>query len=306
MSTPAKSLKLVFFGTPAFAVPAFRSLIESGYDVSAVFTGQGQVKVLAQEKGLQIFQPGSLKKDEQVFEAFTLLKPDLCVVVAYGKIIPARYLEIPKHGFVNIHPSLLPKYRGPSPIQTAIMNGDDRTGVSLMVVDAEVDHGPVIAKKEYEIPGNKYYRDIESELAALGANLLVQSLPGYIEGKIKPVPQDDKKATFTKMFEREDGRINWREPARKIHNKVRALNPEPGAWTAWQGKILNILKAEELRTNLDIKVKPGTVVSIQKSVAVKTETCYLNLISIQLEGGKEMDAKSFINGHPDFLNSVLE
>lgn len=301
-----KNIKIVFFGTPNFAMPVLKALLDNGYNVSGIFSGQSPISDLALEYGIKIFQPTSLKKDEQVFEEFRNLNPDLCIVAAYGKIIPARYLEIPKHGFINVHPSLLPKYRGPSPVQTAILNGDKETGVTLMVVDKEMDHGPILKSVKYQIPNTKYNQEISKELFELGAKLLIETLPSYLNKGLEPKEQNHKKAVFTKIFERGDSRINWKEPARKILNRIRALNPEPGTWTIWKGKTLNILKAEEITTNLDSKPQPGTVTNIQKNIAVKTGTCYLNLISIQLEGGKTMDAKSFLNGHPDFLGSVLE
>jgi len=311
-------MRIVFFGTSDFAVPALKTLRNNNYEIAAVVTvpdkpvGRKQIltappaKLAALELGIPVHQPASLKKDEQFFELLKSLRPDICVVASYGKIIPERYLEIPKYGFVNIHPSLLPKYRGPSPIQTAILNGKTETGITIMVVDKDMDHGPIIAQKECAILKNKYHKEIESELSVMGANLLLNVLPDYINGKIKPAEQNHKKATFTKILSREDGKLVWHDPARKIFNKVRALNPEPGAWTTWQSKTLNILKAEEMITHLNKEKTPGMVVLLQKSIAVKTETCFLNLISVQLEGGKEMDAKSFVNGHPDFIGSQLE
>ena len=334
-------MKIVFFGTSDFAVPALRILHDNNYEIPAVVTvpdkpvGRKKIltappaKLAALELGISVHQPASLKKakprsdapvsttgDEQFFELFKSWQADICVIASYGKIIPERYLEIPKYGFINIHPSLLPKYRGPSPIQTAILNGESKTGVTIMVIDKDMDHGPIIAQKEYAIAKNKYYKEIESELSVMGANLLFSVIPGYIDGKIKPAEQNHKKATFTKMLSREDGKISWRNPARKIFNKIHALNPEPGTWTTWparrslgeggKSKTLNILKAEEMITNLNKEKTPGMVVALQKSVAVKTETCFINLISVQLEGSKEMDAKSFVNGHPDFIGSLLE
>lgn len=300
------NLNIVFFGTPDFAMPVLKALLDNECHVSGIFSGQGAVSNIAKEYGIKLFQPTSLKKDEQAFEAFKILNPNLCIVAAYGKIIPTRYLEIPKHGFINIHPSLLPKYRGPSPIQTAILNGDKETGVTLMAVDKEMDHGPILKSVKYQIPNTKYNQEISKELFELGAKLLLETLPAYLNKELEPKEQNHKKAVFTKILERKDGKINWKEPARKILNRIRALNPEPGTWTTWEGKTLNIIKAEETITNLDSKPRPGTVVNIQKSIAVKTGTCYLNLLSIQLEGGKTMDAKSFLNGHPDFMSSVLE
>lgn len=282
-----KSLKIVFFGTPDFAIPALNSLINFGYNVVAVVTQPEKpvsrarvvmpspVKKAAVEKKITVFEPHNLKKDEEFFKQFKHLNPDLCVIAAYGKIIPSRYLEIPKYGFLNTHPSLLPKYRGPSPIQTAILNGETKTGVTIMVVDEEMDHGSVLAKATYDLQPTTYNAQVEKELAELGAELLIETLPKYISGNIKPEPQDHGKATFTKMLSREDGRINWNEPVEKIYNRIRALNPEPGTWTTWSVKIVNIKKAE-LR---DEKI---------------------NIQTIQLEGKKEMAFKEFLNGHPDF------
>ena len=278
------SLNTVFFGTPDFAMPVLEALKKTGHNVSH-------------------FQSKSLK-DEKVFEEFKNLKPDLCVVAAYGKILPSRYLEIPKYGFLNVHPSLLPKYRGPSPIQTAILNGDKETGVTIMVVDAEVDHGPILAQKTYNLQLTTYNPQASKELFELGAKLLIKILPKFINGEIEVKLQEHEKATFTKMFKREDGRINWSEPAEKIYNQVRALNPEPGTWTTWKSKVINISNVTTF--NVVNPQVAGTVIKLDGNVAVATKTCYLILKSIQLEGGKVMDAKSFLNGHPDFLNSMLE
>src|SRR3989344_8264612 len=172
------SLNTVFFGTPDFAMPVLEALKKTGHNVSH-------------------FQSKSLK-DEAVFEEFKNLKPDLCVVAAYGKILPARYLEIPKHGFINVHPSLLPKYRGPSPVQTAILNGDKETGATIMVVDKEMDHGPILSSIKYKVSSIKYNEEITGDWFKLGAELLIETLPKYISGEIKPEPQDHSQATFTK------------------------------------------------------------------------------------------------------------
>ncbi len=255
------NLNIVFFGTSNFAMPVLEALIKNGYNVSH-------------------FQSKSLK-DEQIFEEFKNLNPDLCVVAAYGKILPSRYLEIPKYGFLNVHPSLLPKYRGPSPVQTAILNGDKETGVSIMMVDSEVDHGPVLAQKTYNLQPTTYNLQASKELFEFGAELLIETLPKYIDGKIEIKPQEHAKATFTKMFKREDGRINWSEPSNKTYNRIRALNPEPGTWSVWKGKIINIKKAELHDGKIKIQI-------------------------IQMEGGKEMSLEEFLRGHRDFDISQLK
>lgn len=340
---------LVFWGTSDFAVPALKSLLNFGYKVTAVVTqpekpvGRARitmpspVKKIALENHIPVFEPHFLKKDEEFFKHFKHLKPEICIVAAYGKIIPAQYLDISKYGFLNIHPSLLPKYRGPSPIQTAIMNGDPilqrpdasgkinrslsdgagtETGVSIMLMDEQVDHGPILSSKPYYIPPTTYYTQAEEDLAKLGAELLIETLPKYLNGEIKPKKQDHAQATFTKLLSREDGRIDWNRTAKEIYNQIRALNPEPGTWTllcqgfGGRSKVLNIRSAdfkclEAQPLNKEIEPR-GLVKILTGKIAVVTKKCYLILKQIQLEGRKEMDTKSFLNGHPDLLDSRLE
>jgi len=309
--------KIVFFGTSEFAVPALKNLLNFGYKIEAVVTQPEKpagrlrvtvpspIKKAALENNILALEPHNLKNDEEFFKHFKHLNPDLCIVASYGKIIPSRYLEIPTYGFINIHPSLLPKYRGPSPIQMTIMNGDEEAGVTIILIDEQVDHGKIVSSIKYKVLRDKNYKETEEELAKLGAELLIETLPKYIGGDIKPQEQDHARATFTKMLTRENGRIDWNEPAEKIYNQIRALNPEPGTWTIWNGKTLNIKTAQIVDNDCDDKT-PGLVEKLNNNIAVATKKCYLILKQIQLEGGKEMDAKSFINGHPDFLNSVLE
>ncbi|MDP3793034.1 MAG: methionyl-tRNA formyltransferase [bacterium] len=297
-------LKIIFFGTPDFAVPVLKELLKNSYSVVGVFANNGQVEIEAKNQGIKVFKPDSLKKDE-VFEQFKSLNPDLCVIAAYGKIIPSRYLDIPKHGFLNVHPSVLPKYRGPSPVQTAILNGDTETGASIMIVDQEIDHGPILASVKYKIPLIKYHNEIAGEIFRLGGKLLVETLPKYINKEIKSHEQDHSQATFTKMFTRDDSKIDWNKTAEEIFNKIRALNPEPGTWTKWNGKVLNIKEAQPLYLEVE-PLSTGLVQKIHNNIAVVTKKCYLILKQVQLEGGKEMDAKAFLNGHPDFLGSRLE
>ncbi len=278
-------LKIVFFGTPEFAVQSLKKLVANGYELLATVTspdkplGRKQiltpspVKTVATELELPVFTPTTLK-DDNFFETFKNLNPDVCVVVAYGKLIPKRYLDVPRLGFVNVHPSLLPAYRGASPIQSAILDGCAATGISIMLLDEEMDHGPVLAQKTYDIPADAYFRQIEKELASLGSELLVETL----EKPFTPKEQNHEQATFTKKFTREDGKIDWSQPAISIYNRIRALSTNPGTWTTLNGKILNISSAHIA----DNKVIPDIV---------------------QLEGGKPMDWQSFLRGHP---NTVLQ
>jgi len=312
--------KIIFFGTSNFAVPALKSLLSFGYHVIAVVTQPEKpagrlrvtmpspVKKAALENNIPVFEPHNLKNDEEFFKHFHAFAPDICIVTAYGKLIPSRYLEVPKYGFINIHPSLLPKYRGPSPVQAAIMNGDLETGVSIMLLDEQMDHGPILGITNYKLQITNYYKEIEEELAKLGAGLLIETLPRYISDEIKPWEQNHAEATFTKLLTRENGHIGWNNTAQEIHNQIRALNPQPGTWTTWKDKVMNVKNAESqcLEVGLSNIAELGTITKINNDIAVVTKKCYLILKQIQLEGGKEMDAKSFLNGHPDFLGSVLE
>lgn len=310
-----ESVKLIFFGTPGFSVPALQNLIKSEYDIRAVITAPDKpagrekiiqlspIKKLAMEYKLNILQPEKLRKNETLFENISALAPDIGVIAAYGKIIPKEILEIPKHGLINIHPSLLPKYRGPSPIQSAILNGEEETGITIIMVDEEMDHGSVLSSIVCDLSTSAKFPETYKELAELGARLLIETIPKYINGQIKPQEQDHSKATFTKILKREDSRINWNEPAEKIYNQIRALNPEPGTWTIWNKKIINIISAE--LTSFDDNNSLGTIKYVDNKIAAKTSKCYLIIKSLQLEGGKEMDAKNFSNGHPGFLNSIL-
>ena len=312
----SNALKIIYFGTSDFAVTAFRLLVQNGYNIIAVVTQPekpigrakmvvpGPVKKIATENNIPVFEPHNLKNDEEFLKHFKSLNPDICIVAAYGKIIPSQILEMPRFGFLNIHPSLLPKYRGPSPIQTSIMNGDEETGVTIMKLDEGMDHGPVLAITNYRLPITKTYKEAEEELAYEGAKLLLEAIPKYIAGEIELREQEHSEATLTKLLDRKDGKIDWKKSAGEIYNKIRALNPEPGTWTIWREKILNIKFGEVL--SREATETPGTIVSVDNQIAVATSKCYLVLKQIQLEGRKEMDVKAFLNGHPDFPGSALE
>lgn len=298
-------MKIIFFGTPEFALPSLQKLIEAGFAVEAIVTTPDEavgrkgeltpppVKVFGQEKNIEILQPTTLR-DDSFFDKFKKIEPDVCVIVAYGKIIPQKYLDIPKFGFINIHPSLLPKYRGPSPIQSAILSGDQKTGVTIMRIDAEMDHGPVLANIEYQISDSKGYQEVSEDLAAAGADLLVEILPKYLSGEITPQEQDHSLATYCKKYERLDGRIDWSKSAQQIHNQIRALNPNPGTWTTLNGKTLNIFKAE-------ISEKSGQerIIKDKTSLLIKANDRYIAPTLLQLEGKKVLAIKDFLNGLRD-------
>lgn len=334
------STPIIFFGTSEFAVPILETLFKHGYKIPAVITRPdapaGRKKILTPPpvKGwiqsyklgitnqeLRILQPQRLKENKEFIQQLRALNPELFVVAAYGKIIPKEMLEIPEYGALNIHPSLLPKYRGPTPIQNAILNGDTETGVTIMLMDEEMDHGDIIATIRHQLSTINYYPEIHNELAQLGAQLLIENLPKWIEGEIKPKEQDHTKATYTKKFSREDGKINWVKPAEQIYNQIRALNPEPGTWTTYnlkrkiksikeggkeQVRILKILKARQIFTSpTDVNLKPGVVFEYNKAAAVSCGSGALELKEVQLEGKKMMSISDFLNGFKEFICSQL-
>ena len=282
-------MKVVLFGTSEFAVPALEALYGAGFDLTVVTmpdkpSGRKKVltpspvKVTAEKLGLKVLQPPKLK-DDIFFEEFKSLEPDFCVIAAYGKIIAERYITTPKYGFLNIHPSLLPKYRGPTPIQAAILNGESETAVTIMQIDKDMDHGPIFVQKEFSIGPNETYQELHDRLAEEGARILIEVIKNF--DTITPQEQDHTQATFCGIYKREDGRIDWARSPQEIYNQIRALNPEPGTWTTWNDKVLNIKKA----TLIDGK---------------------LSLTTIQLEGKKETCMSDFLSGHPDFDISQLK
>jgi len=304
-------MTITFFGTAEFAVPVLKSLHEN-HELVAVVTVPDQpvgrkktptappVKEAAQRLGVPVHQPASLK---EFIETFKLLNPDLAVVAAYGKLIPEELLSIPKHGFLCVHPSLLPKYRGPSPIQAAIQSGEEETGVTIMLLDKEMDHGPILSTATYVLRPDVYLKEAETEIWQLGATFLMDTIPAYISGDLKPVEQDHGKATYTKLLDRKDGHIDWSRSCEEIYNQIRALNLNPGTWTTWREKVLNIKSVEPTKGP---STKPGLVSVVDNEIVVGTGTCNLVLKTVQLEGKAETDARSFITGYREFVNSTLE
>jgi len=288
-------MKFVFFGTPEFATIILEKLIKSGLKPQAVFRDPKEsVSVL--------------------IEKLNKLKPDLAVIAAYGKILPKEILEIPRYGFINVHPSLLPKYRGASPIQCAILNGDKETGVTIMKIDEKMDHGPILAISKLQITNSKItYPELSKELAGLGAELMVKIIPDYISEKIKPVKQNHLKATYTKIIKKEDGKIDWSKSAESIERMTRGYYPWPSAWTTWNGKILKILEADisKYKNNFQIGEvfllkHPNVLRNVGMLLCVKCGIGNLIIKKLQLEGGKILTTKEFLNGHKYFVGSILE
>lgn len=305
-------------GTPEFAVPIFESLVKSlDYEVVAIITqpdrpaGRSQrptpppVKTAAAKHRIPVLQPERLRKPEVAVE-IKELNPDIIIVAAYGQIIPKAILEIPRFGAVNVHPSLLPKYRGASPIQAAIKNGDAVTGVTIMLLDEQLDHGPILADRAVAIAPTDTAGTLSERLAQTGAALLMETLPRYVKGKLTPREQDHAAATVVKQLTRDDGRIDWSCPAAEIERTIRAYDPWPGSWSAWNEIRLKIIRAK-ISSEAPEWLKAGSIFQTGDGMglAVRCGSGSIVLDALQPEGKKEMTAAEFLRGHADFLGSTL-
>lgn len=305
-------MNIVYFGTSKFATIILEKLIQSGIRPVAVVTqpdrpaGRAKklqeppVKNIAKKYQIPLLQPEKIAdRRSQIAD----LKPDICIVAAYGTIIPKTILEIPKYGFINVHPSLLPKYRGPSPIQTALLNGDKETGASIMVLDEEVDHGPILISQKSKVESRMTMPELEKELAIMSAELLIKTIPAWTEGKIQATPQDHSKATFTKMLTRDDGKIDWLKNAEEIERHIRAYTPWPSAWTMFHEQRLRILAATVLNTSTPHV--PGTVTKHNNGFLIACGNRVLAPTLVQLEGKTPMGAEDFLRGHHKILGAQL-
>jgi len=302
-------------GTPEFAVPSLAQLLSGGHDVAAVFTqpdkpaGRGKhlhappVKTLALEHGIAVHQPSKIKGNDEARAVFETISPDACVVVAYGKILPEWMLAIPRLGCINVHASLLPKYRGAAPINWAIANGERETGVTLMQMDAGMDTGPMLAQRSIPIGDEETAPQLSARLAQLGAGLLSETLPCVERREIIPLPQDDTESSYAPMLKREDGLIEWRRSASEIANRVRAFQPWPGTYTNFRGRRLIIWRGREApgaasRTAIAFDAEPGTILSINKSeiTIVCAGLSSLLIQEVQVDGKRRVSAREFANG----------
>ena len=303
-------------GTPAFAVPTLDVLVEMGCTVAAVYTqpdrpkGRSKtplpspVKVRAMELGLSVCQPESLRGSGAV-EEMGALKPDVIVVAAYGKFLPTDVLSLPAHGCLNIHPSLLPQYRGPSPVATAILDGLTETGVSLMLLDEGMDTGPIVASETSPIGPRDTADALTFRLFETGARMLRERLPEWMEGRIEAVPQAEAGATTTRLLKREDGNADWNSTAVELDRKLRAFTPWPGLYTQWQGKALKIISAQ-LADSHETGA-PGRVIALagESPLGVVTGSGTLGLETLQLEGRRVQSGREFLAGYPEFPGSML-
>lgn len=303
-------MRIVFMGTPDFAVPSLERLIEDGYDIVGVFTQPDKpknrgmkltpspVKVCAQAHGLPVFQPTSFKKEPEALETLKSLEPDLTVVAAFGQILPQAVLDVPKLGSINIHSSLLPRYRGAAPINWAILNGEEETGVTIMKMALALDAGDIISQVRTPIDPNETVEELHDRLALLGANLLGETVPTLADGTAVFTPQDDAQSNYAPMLSRELSPIDWNRSAKEIHNQVRGLIPWPAASAELGGTQFKIYTVEE--TGQDTGKEPGTVLSTDKKGILMAcgDGKVLRIVELQAPGKKRMKAADYLRGHP--------
>ena len=296
-------MNIVFMGTPDFAEESLYALVNAGYNVSAVFTKPDglvgrkriltppEVKVAAQKLGLPVFQPTTLKDDE-VYETLKQLNPDLIVVVAYGKLLPKRVLSLAPMGCINVHASLLPKYRGASPIQWSIVCGERETGVSTMLLDEGMDTGDVLLSAKTEIGEDETAEQLWDRLKVMGGELLIETVKGLQEGTITPVKQDESLATYAPIIKKTDGLIDWKNTAFEINCKIRGLSAWPVAYTKIEDKMLKIFSAQIVEKSGEC----GKVLDGEKEFIVACKDKALKILELQLEGSKRMKTEDFLRG----------
>jgi len=302
-------------GTPHFSAEILSALLAQKYNICGAFTqpdkkvGRKQllekspVKILAEENNIPVFTPNKL--DAESIANIQQMSPDLIVLVAYGKILPQAVLDLPRLGAVNIHPSLLPKFRGPSPIQNAILDGEKMTGTTIMLMDAGMDTGDILKQETIEIHLDEIYFELEEKLIQLSSRLLLEVLPDLIDQKIVPQKQDDSKATYCRLIKKNDGQIDWHDSAEMIYNKYRAFAKWPGIFSYVQGKRIKLNKIDLVPSEKS-NHQSGEIFKTGDAVCVQAKDGAIRLEEVQLEGKPNMKISEFLNDQRDFVGSVLE
>lgn len=310
-------MKVIFMGTPDFAVPCLDMLVKEGHEVCLVVTqpdkpkGRGKkmlfppVKEKAIEYGIEVFQPVKVKEEEAV-EKLRSYNADIIVVVAFGQILPESILNMPKYGCVNVHGSLLPKYRGAAPIQWSVINGDTKTGVTTMYMEKGLDTGDMLLKAEFDITSEDTYGTVHDKMCVMGADVLKETLVKIENGTIVREKQDDALSNYAPMISKETGHIDWNKTSFEIINLIRGLDPVPAAWTVYNGEVLKIWKAVKFECD-NITAKCGEIADItKKGFVVKTGDSFVLVTEIQARGGKRMATDAYMRGHAVEKGIVLE
>ncbi len=311
-------LKVIFMGTPEFAVPTLKLLIEK-HNVVGVVTqpdrpkGRGKkmlappVKEIALENNIPVFQPEKIR-DEEFISKLEDLGAEVFVIVAYGQLLPEKILNMPKYGCINVHGSLLPKYRGAAPIQWALIDGEKITGVTIMYMEKGLDKGDMIVKKEIPIDEGETYGSLHDKMAPVGASALIEALTLIEKGVAEPEKQDDSLSCYAKKIEKGFGKIDWNKNSDEILNFIRGLNPTPCAYTLLNGEVLKIWNAEKIPEGAESPEKAGTVIKVfpKKGFAVKTNDLALIITEVQAKGGKKMNCSDYLRGHSIEIKTLLE
>ena len=304
------SLKTVFMGTPEFSIPFLQSLIKNKFNILCVYTQQpkkakrGQkinispVEEFSKKNKIKLRNPEDLNSKEE-YEFFKKLSADLVVVVAYGKLIPKSFLNKAKFGFINVHASLLPKWRGAAPIQRAIINGDKKIGVSIMKIEEKLDSGPVLVSKELELDQNLTHGEVEKKLSIIGSNLLIKSLKNIEKGNLKFIDQKHSEATYAKKINKSETKIDWNLDANKVLTHIHGLSPSPGAWFEYENERFKVLKAKISKD----KGRYGCVLDENLTVACKSNS--IQILELQRQGKKKQTSKEFLLGKKIIRNSIL-
>jgi methionyl-tRNA formyltransferase len=306
--------RIIFMGTPRFAAPTLNALADAHQVVGVVTqpdrpAGRGRdlsqsaVKTVALQRGLPLFQPRSLRISQAIAH-LSGWDPEVIVVAAFGQILSQEILDLPPGGCLNVHASLLPRWRGAAPVAAAILAGDKVTGVTIMKLDAGLDSGPIVAQRKEAIRPGDTRATLSERLSRLGAELLVETLPAYLSGDLQPEPQSGEEATFADRLRKRDGQLDWSSPATELDRKIRAFTPWPGTFTFWKGRRLKIVEATP-KLDWEGDATPGTVVALNEAAAVATGQGALRLEEVQLAGKRAMKIQSFLRGHRGFVNSRL-
>lgn len=304
------SEKIIFIGTPDFAVFYLNALFEAGFKIAAVLTNPDRkvgksieetpVKKWAREHNIKFFDPF---RAPDVLSEIKEVDADIGIMAYYGKILPKEFLALFPRGIINVHHSLLPRWRGPAPIQASLLAGDKITGVTLLMTEDKVDAGNILSRCEIEISASDNYIDLEKKLTSIGVSLLLKTLPKYLNNEIVLEEQDDAKATYCYRISTEDAKIDWNKSVQQIYNQIRALNPNPGTYTFWNNKRFLILSASPEAEGHNLR--PGTVVLGDKGFKIAANGGFIQPLSVKLEGSKEVTARDFILGNKNIAGAIL-